>query len=116
MDVFRGFFDNYVFVAVMGGTVIMQVLMVTLFGPFVKTVPLTWQEWLICVGLGATSIVWGVFVRLFKVDLNDGFIEFNKDSEFLTDKSHTRVASSPAAPAAAAAPPVLPPSEQKAMN
>jgi calcium-translocating P-type ATPase len=68
MNICDGVFTNVIFLAVLVISVGLQILMVEVFGPFVETVPLPWDEWLICIGFGALSLVNGLVLRLIPVD------------------------------------------------
>lgn len=58
-NVFKGLFDNMIFVGILIGTFIVQILIV-LFGGSVMSCngDLTLNHWLICFGLGAFELVW----------------------------------------------------------
>lgn len=52
---------------VFGIILALQVIAVELFGDFMGTTGLKWDHWLICVGLGATEWIIGIFQRLIPV-------------------------------------------------
>ena len=52
IDVFKGILDNYVFVAVIGGTVLSQIIIVEFLGTFANTTPLTFTQWFLSVLIG----------------------------------------------------------------
>ncbi|KAF9678592.1 hypothetical protein SADUNF_Sadunf07G0050600 [Salix dunnii] len=52
IDVFKGILDNYVFVAVIGGTVLSQIIIVEFLGTFANTTPLTFAQWFLSVFIG----------------------------------------------------------------
>lgn len=52
IDVFKGILDNYVFVAVIGGTVLSQIIIVEFLGTFANTTPLTFAQWFLSVLIG----------------------------------------------------------------
>lgn len=58
LNVFKGFFNNFYFIFILILSVGIQFLMVEVGGELVKVRPLDWKEHLICIGLGAFSIVW----------------------------------------------------------
>lgn len=76
-NVFEGFFDNWIFSAVMFFTVVLQIMMIELFGSFAQTTGLTWAQWGASIGLGALALPWGIFVRLVHVDNSDGQIQID---------------------------------------
>lgn len=49
INVFKGFFSNYIFIIVWCGTLIAQVLIVEFGGLAFRTTGLTWEQWLVCV-------------------------------------------------------------------
>jgi len=63
-NVFHGFFNNLLFILIIIFTIIVQCVLVQYGGQSVRTVPLTWQQHLICIGIGAFSLIWGVVVKL----------------------------------------------------
>lgn len=73
MNVFVNFFNNKIFLGVIFITVVFQIFMVEFFGAFAKTAPLRYDEWLGCVLIGFLSLPWGVVVRSFKVNEDEGF-------------------------------------------
>ena len=73
-NVLEGFFANFIFSGVIIFTIGMQVLMVMVAGSFASTTPLSFGQYISCIGLGALSVPAGMLVRLYPVDLNDGQI------------------------------------------
>eukprot|EP01114_Cavostelium_apophysatum_P015309 TRINITY_DN413_c0_g1_i2.p1 TRINITY_DN413_c0_g1~~TRINITY_DN413_c0_g1_i2.p1 ORF type:complete len:214 (+),score=71.40 TRINITY_DN413_c0_g1_i2:84-725(+) len=67
INVFSGFFTNWVFLAVVGFTVTIQAILVQFGGAFVKTVPLDWKQWIFCVVVGFMAIPIGMLLRLVPV-------------------------------------------------
>ncbi|KAI8890213.1 PMCA-type calcium-translocating P-type ATPase, partial [Backusella circina FSU 941] len=64
INVFKDIFDNWIFVAVQVVVVLGQFLIVTFGGIAFKTVPLTLDQWIITVLIGALSIPIGTIIRL----------------------------------------------------
>ena len=64
-NVFSGFFNNPLFLLILVGTMIVQYLLVQYGGSPVRTIPLTQDQHLICIAIGAGSLIWGVIVKLF---------------------------------------------------
>ena len=62
-NVFHGFFNNTLFILIIIFTIIVQCVLVQYGGQSVRTVPLTWQQHLICIGIGAFSLIWGLVVK-----------------------------------------------------
>lgn len=67
INVFRGIFSSWVFVAVLVATVGSQVIIVELLGTFATTVPLNWKLWLASVVIGAISMPFGVLLKCIPV-------------------------------------------------
>ena len=63
-NVFSGFFNNPLFLLILVSTMVVQYFLVQYGGPFVRTVPLTENQHLICIAIGAGSLIWGVIVKL----------------------------------------------------
>lgn len=68
INVFRGIFRNWVFSAIILITVIFQVIIVEFLGKFASTVPLSWQFWVLSVGLGSISLIIGAIVKCIPVE------------------------------------------------
>lgn len=64
LNVFAGFFNNWMFLFIVIITFVVQFAMVEFGGRAVRAVPLTLEENLICLTIGAFSIVWGVIIKL----------------------------------------------------
>ena len=72
-DVISGVLGNRLFMAVIVVTAVLQVVLVEFGGDFSSTVPLSWQHWLITVGIGTISLPWGIGVKMFPVVDVDAF-------------------------------------------
>jgi magnesium-transporting ATPase (P-type) len=66
-DVFSDIFVNHVFIAVSVVTLGFQILLIELSGEFLKVTPLSLNNWLITVGLGAGSLIIGIIMRWIPV-------------------------------------------------
>ncbi|KAI8382260.1 PMCA-type calcium-translocating P-type ATPase [Blakeslea trispora] len=64
LNVFKDMFDNWIFIAVQVAVVLGQYLIVTFGGIAFKTVPLSLNQWVITVAIGALSIPVGTIIRL----------------------------------------------------
>ena len=76
INVFKGMFNSWVFVAVMTATVGFQVIIVEFLGAFASTVPLSWQHWLLCIVIGSISMILAVGLKCIPVESNshhDGY-------------------------------------------
>ncbi len=61
--VLKGLFSSTAFLTVVGTTAFIQVLIVQLGGASFRTVPLSLNNWIVCIGLGATMLVVGMLIR-----------------------------------------------------
>ncbi|XP_061365574.1 calcium-transporting ATPase 2, plasma membrane-type-like isoform X5 [Gastrolobium bilobum] len=52
LDVFKGIWDNHVFVVVIGCTVFFQIIIVEYLGTFANTTPLSLVQWIFCLSVG----------------------------------------------------------------
>ncbi|XP_065856779.1 calcium-transporting ATPase 4, plasma membrane-type-like [Euphorbia lathyris] len=68
INIFRGMFNSWVFLAVMVSTVTFQVIIVEFLGAFASTVPLSWQMWVFSVVIGAISMPIAVVVKCIPVE------------------------------------------------
>ena len=75
-NVFKGVFDNYLFIIIMTVQLIVQIAMVQYGGYFVKCSPLTWQQHLICVGIGSVGLLNAIIVKLIPEKVYDRIIIF----------------------------------------
>jgi len=64
LNVFHGFFNNWIFLIIVLTTIIVQVGLVEVGGEPVRCAPLTLSQHLVCIVIGAGGLIWGVFVRL----------------------------------------------------
>ena len=71
MNVFKGLSDNPLFGSILLFTCIAQYFLVTFGGDFVRTVPLSYEQWVKCILLGALSLPVGGLMRLIPVREND---------------------------------------------
>ena len=64
-NVFKGMFDNYLFVCVMIFTFVMQMILVEFGGRAVKTFPLSIGQNIFCIILGLGELIWHPVIKLF---------------------------------------------------
>jgi len=62
-NVFENLFSNYMFVIIILVTIGFQILCVQLFGPFTKTVPLNFNQWMLSIVFGFLCIPYAVIIR-----------------------------------------------------
>jgi Ca2+-transporting ATPase len=67
INIFRGIIGNWVFLGVITATVVFQVVIIEFLGTFASTVPLSWQLWLVSVGLGSISLIIGAVLKCIPV-------------------------------------------------
>ncbi len=77
---FKGVFSNHVFLGVIFITVCFQIILIEFGDEFLKTAPLTWDQWLVSVALGAIGLPVGVLMR---------FIPVKEDPNSFFDNSHS---------------------------
>ena len=63
-NVFADFLNNWMFIAIYGLMWCVQILSVQFGGRPLRTVPLSLEQNLICIGIGALSLIWALFVKL----------------------------------------------------
>ena len=81
---FAGAFSNSAFLLVSIVTFGLQIFLVELGGDFVRTSPLTINQWLITIGLGALGLPIGVLMRFIPVK-EDPESYFSADAILLND-------------------------------
>jgi len=62
-NVFAGFFNNWLFQFVLILTIVIQIALVEYGGRPARCEPLSQKHHLICIGVGAVSIFWHLFVK-----------------------------------------------------
>ncbi|KAJ9177367.1 hypothetical protein P3X46_012593 [Hevea brasiliensis] len=67
INVFKGILDNYVFVAVLGSTIIFQIIIVEFLGTFANTTPLTLSQWLVTVFIGFLGMPIAAVLKMIPV-------------------------------------------------
>jgi len=77
-NVFDGIFTNPIFCGIILLTVVVQILIVEFGGIAVKTVPLTYDQWLYCILIGYMTLPFGFLLRLIPVPLE----EWEKETEY----------------------------------
>uniref|UniRef100_A0A6B2KX59 Calcium-transporting ATPase n=1 Tax=Arcella intermedia TaxID=1963864 RepID=A0A6B2KX59_9EUKA len=69
LNVFTGLFDNPLFCIIVLVVVFFQVILVQFGGNVVKTVPLSVEQWLVCIAFSILSLPFGLLLRLIRVPL-----------------------------------------------
>ena len=64
VNVFENFFNNPLFIVILVGTIVIQLTMVKYGGKSLKTVELSFNENLLCLILGSTALLSGLFVKV----------------------------------------------------
>jgi hypothetical protein len=62
-NVFAGFFNNPLFLLILLSTMAVQYLMVEYGGASVRTISISTELHLKCMGIGAFSLIWGLIVK-----------------------------------------------------
>lgn len=68
INIFRGMFSSWIFIAVMAATVGFQIIIVEFLGTFASTVPLSWQLWLLSIIIGLLSMPIAVVLKCIPVE------------------------------------------------
>ncbi|CAG9321505.1 unnamed protein product [Blepharisma stoltei] len=64
LNVFHGFFNNWIFLIVVVMTILVQIALVSVGGEPVRCSPLTLEQHAICIAIGAGGLLFGLLVRL----------------------------------------------------
>ena len=87
-DVFSTIPNNPIFIAVSVLTVLLQIMLIEVGGEFMQTSPLTLNQWLITIALGAISIPVGILMRFIPMEEDpNSFFDQNSDRVFVTTKN-----------------------------
>ncbi|PWA97925.1 calcium-transporting ATPase 5, plasma membrane-type [Artemisia annua] len=68
INIFRGMFSSWIFMAVMIAMVVFQVIIVEFLGTFASTVPLDWQLWVLSIVIGLVSMPIAVILKCIPVE------------------------------------------------
>lgn len=68
INIFRGMFSSWIFMAVMIATVVFQVIIIEFLGTFASTVPLDWKLWLLSIVIGLVSMPIAVVLKCIPVE------------------------------------------------
>ncbi|RLM62173.1 calcium-transporting ATPase 2, plasma membrane-type [Panicum miliaceum] len=68
INVFEGISDNNVFAAVLGSTVVFQLIIIQFLGNFANTTPLTFTQWIASIFIGFIGMPITVVVKMVPVD------------------------------------------------
>ncbi|KAL4483880.1 hypothetical protein ABPG72_013886 [Tetrahymena utriculariae] len=71
VNVFENFFNNPLFIFIIVSTIGIQMLMVEYGGRAAKCSPLTLQQNLICIAIGASSVAAGILIKLLPSSVDD---------------------------------------------
>jgi Ca2+-transporting ATPase len=77
LNIFRDIIGNWVFIGVITATVVFQVVIIEFLGTFASTVPLSWQHWLVSVGIGSISLIIAVILKCIPVKSGDAYASPN---------------------------------------
>nr|KYP61544.1 Putative calcium-transporting ATPase 13, plasma membrane-type [Cajanus cajan] len=70
-NIFEGLFKNKLFIAIVGVTVALQLVMVEFLKKFANTERLSWEQWGVCVGIAALTWPIGLLVKCIPVVTNE---------------------------------------------
>lgn len=69
LNVFKGFFNNFLFLFVTVLTFVVQMAMVEVGGKAIKTWPLNTDQNKICLAFGSVELVWGLLIKFLPTKL-----------------------------------------------
>ncbi|XAR63716.1 Calcium-transporting ATPase [Bertholletia excelsa] len=67
LNVFKGVTNNYLFIVIVGGTVLLQVIIIMFLGKFASTVRLSWKLWLVSIAIAFISWPLAIIGKLIPV-------------------------------------------------
>ncbi|KAI8565883.1 hypothetical protein RHMOL_Rhmol03G0295700 [Rhododendron molle] len=76
INIFKGVTKNYLFMGIVGLTILLQVIIVMFLGKFAGTVRLSWKLWLVSIAIGIVSwplAIVGKFIPVPKTPLHEYF-------------------------------------------
>jgi P-type Ca2+ transporter type 2B len=87
LNVFKGFFNNGLFIFIVALTFVVQIAMTQFGGQAVRTVPLTLGQNGICLAIGSLSLIWGVIIKLLLPP--SWFASLSMNENEMTDKEES---------------------------
>jgi len=88
-NVFKGFFNNMLFLYIVLATIAIQYCMVQFGGLALRTVPLTIPQHLFCLGIGMFTLIQGVIVKAVLPARLFGNISIKEEPMTEVEKSHS---------------------------
>lgn len=79
-NIFHGFFNNFLFLGIVLGTIIVQCLLIQYGGVPIRTSPLTLNQHLLCIGIGMFSLVQGVIIKAILPPSWFEWMHFNEEA------------------------------------
>lgn len=64
INVFEGFFNNWLFIGIMLFTFVIQMVLVEYGGIAVRCAPLNWEQNGICFGIGFGGLLWSALIKI----------------------------------------------------
>lgn len=83
-NIFHGFFNNFLFLGIILGTIVVQYLLVQYGGVPIRTSPLTIKQHMLCIGIGMFSWIQGVIVKAVLPPAWFEWMHFNEEA--MTDE------------------------------
>ena len=85
MNVFKEFFNNWLFLFITIFTIVIQIVLVEYSDRATKSYPMTVEQTIICIVVGLTSLVWGIIVKIlpagcFCCKLDDSIQDIDNES------------------------------------
>jgi hypothetical protein len=68
LNIFKDILKNPLFPIIISSVAVVQALFIQFAGSVMGTVPLGYQDWLVCIACGLGSLPFGVIVRLLPFD------------------------------------------------
>lgn len=68
LNVFKNFFNNWIFLTIIVFTFVVQVILVQFGGIAVRCYPISWAEQGFCFGVAAFGLIWGLLIKLLVPD------------------------------------------------
>lgn len=69
INVLKGLPDNFIFMGILTGTVILQFIIVQFLGDFADTTPLTQHQWLVSILFGLLGMPIAAAIKLIPMEL-----------------------------------------------
>lgn len=86
INIFKGLFENWIFIFILVLTIVVQITMVNYGGKAVRCAQLNTSQNLMCTYIGAGSLLWGMIVKFVLPSFLFDFLTYHEDAVCMDDE------------------------------